>query len=72
MVEFQLFQGGEGAVALLDELEPPPVGLSEIVEPVAARRRLAQERPGDEDDGGDREHRGEDERERHAMAAPAA
>ena len=51
MVELELLQRRERPVALLDEIQPPPLRLAGLVEPVARRRRLAEERPRDEDDG---------------------
>ena len=60
------------AVALLRELEPPALELAQLVEPVAHRRRLADERPCDERDRQQREQRGEHERDGHAATAPAA
>jgi hypothetical protein len=72
MVEFELFQGSERAVALLGELEAPAIGLAEVVEAIAARRRVAQEGTRDEDDRDHGEHRAEDECKGHATAAPAA
>ena len=72
MVELQLLQCLEGAVALLGQLEPPALDLAQLVEPVADRLRLAYERPGHERDRQHREQRSEHERDGHAATAPAA
>ena len=60
-------------VALLGEREPPLARPRPgVVEHVVGRRRLAQERPRDEQHEADGEHRRENEREGHARtAAPA-
>jgi hypothetical protein len=52
MVEFELLQGSERAISLLHQLEPSALELARLVENVAGGRRLAQERPRDEEDDG--------------------
>ena len=72
MVELELFQGGERPVALLCELEPPSLELAGLVQQVARGSRLADERPCDEDDRRDGQHRGERQRDVHTLTASAA
>src|SRR5580765_5240132 len=72
VVELELLQRGERAIPILDQLEAASLELVELVEPVAGRRRLAQERARDEDDRKHGEHGPESKRERHTAAAPAA
>ena len=76
MVELELLERGERAVALLGERQPRALGGVGLVEAVGVGRQrgLPQERTRHEDDTGDREHGAEDERERrHARAiAPAS
>ena len=67
MVELELPQRVEGAVALLEEREATAVELVGLAQPVGSCARLAQERPRDEEDGGDGEQRGE--HVRHAGAS---
>src|SRR6185503_9045764 len=55
VVELELPQRVEGAVALLEEREAAAVELVGLAQPVGSRARLAQERPRDEEDGGDGE-----------------
>src|SRR5581483_1775644 len=66
VVELELLQRGQRAVALLLELEAP------ALERVPCGRRLAQEGPRDEDDARDREHRADDERGGHAVERAGA
>src|SRR5437667_1511160 len=72
VVELQLLQRGESAVAFLRELEPTPLELVRLDEPVTSSRRLAEKRPRDEDDRGHRQHGAEDERERRHPASANA
>ena len=72
MVELQLLQRAESLVALLQQREPPPVELPRLGEPVVDGRRVAEERPRDEQDGGHGEHGAEHEREHHNPAETAA
>jgi hypothetical protein len=69
MVELQLFQRCERAVAFLDKTETTARRLVEREELVVRRRRLTQERARDERDDEQREGAAEDERNRHAAAA---
>jgi hypothetical protein len=69
MVELELLERCERTVAFLDELEPALLELARLVEPVACRRRLAQERARDEENCRESEPRPEHERKRHAGAA---
>src|SRR5205823_5855602 len=70
VVELELLQRCQRSVPLLREREPPALELARLVEGVARRRGLAQERPGDRDDDEHREHAAEHECERHTgMAA---
>src|SRR5690349_15399053 len=68
MVEFQLLQRDQRAIAFLDKFETPPVELARLVQSIAIRCRLPQERPRDERDREQREHRAQHEREGHAEA----
>src|ERR1043165_6385759 len=68
MVELELLERDERPVALLDQLEPPCLELASLVERVARRRRVAQERPRDRDDGDEREQRAQRQAPRHTTA----
>jgi len=72
VVEFEFLQRRECPIALLGQLEPPPLVGAELVQPVARRRRIAQERSRDEDDRNDGEQRGEHERPDHPQTRAAA
>src|SRR6266542_1115423 len=74
MIELELLQGSEGAVALLGQLELPAGFGADLVQAIsaAANRRLSEEREGDEDDACDREQRSEDEGSGHASARASA
>ncbi len=63
VVELQLPQRGESGVPLLAEVEALLLGGREVRQRVLARR-LAQERQADEDDGGQRERREDQDGER--------
>ncbi len=69
VVELELFQRGERAVAFLCKLEPALLELVRRREPVFARLRLAQKREGDEHDADGREHGADDERESQIRTA---
>jgi hypothetical protein len=69
MVELELLQSCERAIPLLDELQPPALERSRLIEEVTCRFRLAEKGPGDEENRDEREPRAEDEREGHAGAA---
>ena len=68
VVELELFEGGERAVALLGEGEPLLLRLGRAV----FRRRVAQQRPRDERDGGDGEQRRRGRAPRSAPRPPGA
>ncbi len=69
MVELELLQRRERAVALLGEREAPPPLLARLRQGVVARLGLAEERQRHRDDAGDGEEGGEDERQRGHSAA---
>src|SRR6185437_12765068 len=71
MVELELLQGSEGAVALLGELEPAAFELVGLAETVFCRRqpRSPQEGQRHDEDGGDRKQNPQREPDAHAPNA---
>jgi hypothetical protein len=68
VVELELLERGERTIPFLGQLEPAALEVVKHAEPVVHRRRIAEERPRDHQDGGDCEQRAESERERHVPA----
>jgi hypothetical protein len=63
MVELELLEGRERAVAVLDEAKALPLVLARLDEAIVACARFTKERAGDEDDADDGEESGQDERD---------
>ena len=72
MVELQLLQCRERAVALLREREAPLGGRVGRMQTIVRRSRLAEKRQCDRDHHGDGDHRREHERNRHGTAGESA
>jgi hypothetical protein len=73
VVELELLQRGESAIALLGEGQAALLELPTGFEAVVSRRGLAQERARDREDGRRRDEAAEHERNsRHATAASGA
>jgi len=68
VVELEIPERSERAIARLEQLEPMPLLLVQVVERVRLGLRLSQEWERDHDDAGDRERRGEHESERQRVA----
>jgi len=64
MLELELLEGCEGAVALLEKAQALPLLLTLVSEAVVGGDRLTEKRPRDEDDARDGEESGQDERGR--------
>lgn len=69
MVELELFQRKEGAVALLRERQSAALELARLVERIARRDGLAQERACDDEHREDGEHGAEHEGNGHTGTA---
>jgi len=71
MVELELLQGSQRAVALLRELQPAALEFIGLTEPVLRGRdpRPPEKRQRDHEDGGDSEHNAEREPDAHAPNA---
>ena len=73
MVELELLKRRERAVALLGELERPPLELVLLLQAVGRRRGVAQEGERGEHDRRRRDERRDDERRGHTRtSAPSA
>lgn len=72
MIELELLEGGEGAVARLSELEAAPVELVRLLEDVPIGPRLSQVGQCDEDHTSRGEQRPEDQRQAHCLAGASA
>jgi len=68
MVELELLERRERAIALLEQLEMTELALAKVVERVGLGLGLAQERERNHDDAGDGERRGEHESQRQRVA----
>ena len=68
MLELELLERSERAISLLEELEPVPFRVVQIIERVRLGLGLANERERDGDDTRDRERRGEHERQGQRVA----
>ena len=72
VVELELLERPERAVAALGQLEPPPVDLVRLVEHVAAGIGLAQIGQRDDEHARHREQGAEDESQAHVLAGASA
>ena len=72
LVELELLQGRERAVARLGELEPAPVDLTRLLEHVPVGLRLTEIGQSDQNDARGREERTEDERDAHVLTGASA